>query len=124
MVQKEAAFARFWSVLRDASPPVTLLRTRVVGNSNLVALVRSGKAGDELRQGRDQMVSRRGFNAAHTSGSAGAVAPLSFTLERNAWVPNNPRLPALLYKGVVGLVGDDPASLFEAIFRRNGWPPQ
>jgi hypothetical protein len=31
MVQKDAAFARFWSVLRDASPSATLLRTRAVG---------------------------------------------------------------------------------------------
>ena len=70
------------------------------------------------------MVNRRGFNATHTSGSAGAFAPQRFTLERNGWVPNNPRLPVLLYKGVIRIVGDDPASLFEAIFRRNGWPPQ
>ena len=70
------------------------------------------------------MINRRRLNAAHTSGSAGAVAPQSFTLERNGWVPNNPRLPVLLYKGAIAIVGDDPASLFEAIFRRNGWPPQ
>ena len=70
------------------------------------------------------MVNRRGFSATHTSGSAGAVAPQSFTLQRSGWVPNNPRLPVLLYKGAIRIVGDDPASLFEAIFRRNGWPPQ
>ncbi len=70
------------------------------------------------------MVNRRGFSATHTSGSAGAVAPQSFTLQPSGWVPNNPRLPVLLYKGVIRIVGDDPASLFEGIFRRNGWPPQ
>jgi uncharacterized protein YjlB len=48
----------------------------------------------------------------------------SFILQRNGWVPNNPRLPVLIYKGAVRAAGHDPASLFEALFRRNGWPPQ
>jgi uncharacterized protein YjlB len=40
------------------------------------------------------------------------------------WVPNNPDLPVLFYKKAIKLAGDDPASLFEAVFQRNGWPPQ
>ncbi len=52
------------------------------------------------------------------------VAPQAFILHPNGWVPNNPRLPVLLYKGAVPVTDDDPASLFEALFRRNGWPPQ
>ena len=48
----------------------------------------------------------------------------SFILQPNGWVPNNPRLPVLVYKGAVEITGDDPASLIEAVFRRNGWPPQ
>lgn len=50
--------------------------------------------------------------------------PQSFILQPNGWVPNNPRLPALFYKRAIEVAGDDPASLFEAVFRRNGWPPQ
>ena len=48
----------------------------------------------------------------------------SFVLQPNGWVPNNPRLPVLVYKSAVKAHGRDPASLFEAAFRRNGWPPQ
>jgi uncharacterized protein YjlB len=52
------------------------------------------------------------------------VIPESFILQPNGWAPNNPHLPVLLYKGVIKIAGDDPPSLFEVIFRRNGWPPQ
>lgn len=50
--------------------------------------------------------------------------PDSFILARNGWVPNNPRLPVLFYKNAIKPAGRDPAALFEAAFRRNGWPPQ
>src|SRR5271165_4577870 len=52
------------------------------------------------------------------------VAPQSFVLQPNGWVPNNPRLPVLFYKGAIPIAGADPAALFEVTFRRNGWPPQ
>jgi uncharacterized protein YjlB len=58
------------------------------------------------------------------SRAAGEIEPQSFILERNGWVPNNPRLPVLVYKSAIKARGHDPASLFEAAFRRNGWPPQ
>jgi uncharacterized protein YjlB len=45
-------------------------------------------------------------------------------LQRNGWVPNNPRLPVLIYPAAVAIAGDDPAALFEATFRAHGWPPQ
>src|ERR1700731_2540417 len=54
----------------------------------------------------------------------GSVTPESFILQPNDWAPNNPRLPVLLYKGVFKVAADDPASLFEIVFRRNGWPPE
>ncbi|MFI8222242.1 cupin [Pseudomonas sp. NPDC085632] len=46
-------------------------------------------------------------------------------LKRNDWVPNNPRLPVLIYPQAIELKGsDDPAALFEQTFSANGWPPQ
>lgn len=45
-------------------------------------------------------------------------------LDRNQWVPNNPRLPALIYTCAIAIQGDDPAALFEQTFIANGWPPQ
>lgn len=70
----------------------------------------------------------RAFAAeASSTGSGGgtaAVEPEVLRLERNGWMPNNPRLPVLLYRGAVGAKGDDPASAYESLFTRNGWPPQ
>lgn len=45
-------------------------------------------------------------------------------LERNDWVPNNPRLPVLIYPKAIAIQGSDPAALFEKTFSANGWPPQ
>jgi len=45
-------------------------------------------------------------------------------LERNGWVPNNPRLPVLIYIKAIAVEGSDPAALFEKTFLANGWPPQ
>jgi uncharacterized protein YjlB len=45
-------------------------------------------------------------------------------LSRNGWVPNNERLPVLLYHGVLPAGIADLAEYFERQFARNGWPPQ
>ena len=43
---------------------------------------------------------------------------------RDEWVPNNQRLPVILYRNALAGVGEDPAAAFEEKFRRNGWPPE
>lgn len=49
----------------------------------------------------------------------------SVLLPEHDWVPNNPRLPVLIYRGAVDASGcDETARAFETRFERNGWPPQ
>jgi len=50
--------------------------------------------------------------------------PEALQFAANGWMPNNPRLPVLLYRAAVPISGDDPAAAFESLFQRNGWPPQ
>jgi len=69
-----------------------------------------------------------GFGLAHRSElraeSNGALQPELIRLARNGWVPNNQRLPVLLYRNVLTPAGGDPAAQFEERFQHNGWPPQ
>ena len=62
-----------------------------------------------------------------TSGFAetatGAANVEVLRLGRNGWMPNNERLPVLLYRGVLESKGD-PAASCEQLFTKNGWPPQ
>jgi uncharacterized protein YjlB len=57
-------------------------------------------------------------------GGVTMTEPEVFRLEQNGWMPNNPRLPVLLYRGALAQRGDDRASLLESLFTKNGWPPQ
>lgn len=60
---------------------------------------------------------------AQSPGRAGA-APEVLLLDRNGWVPNNPRLPVLLYRGVIPMQGGDAAAYLETLFQSTGWPAQ
>ena len=57
-------------------------------------------------------------------GSITVHEPEVLRLSRNGWMPNNEHLPVLLYRSVIPVAGGDPAAHFEAVFQRNGWPPQ
>ncbi len=52
------------------------------------------------------------------------LQPDVIQLSKNGWMTNNEHLPVLLYRCAVSIEGQDPAALFEALFERNGWPPQ
>ncbi|MFL6414134.1 MAG: cupin [Bryobacteraceae bacterium] len=54
----------------------------------------------------------------------GEPQPELLKLNRNGWVPNNENLPVLLYRSTVRAASSDPASAFEELFAKNGWPPQ
>ncbi|MCW2393832.1 MULTISPECIES: cupin [unclassified Sphingobium] len=47
----------------------------------------------------------------------------SFLLGKNGWVPNNDRLPVIVYRGVLQGGNSDLAERFEALFAENGWLP-
>ncbi|MDE1156590.1 MAG: cupin [Acidobacteriaceae bacterium] len=56
--------------------------------------------------------------------ASAAATPEILRLQSNGWMPNNERLPVLLYRKALPIAGNDPASLFEKTFEQNGWPPQ
>ena len=45
-----------------------------------------------------------------------------FILTENAWVPNNERLPVIIYREAVPGRGVAAAKRFEKMFEKNGWP--
>ena len=71
------------------------------------------------------VVSGLGLLNAFPSAAAGASSgPEVLQLSRNGWVPNNERLPVLHYRRALGDNAQDRAAALEAMFTRNGWPPQ
>ncbi len=45
-------------------------------------------------------------------------------LEAKGFIPNNPRLPVVLYEGAFSADEEDLATVMEKRFQENGWPPQ
>jgi uncharacterized protein YjlB len=63
-------------------------------------------------------------SSSSTFAGMGVAEPELLRLSRNGWMPNNQHLPVLIYRGAFDITGTDPASIFERVFTRNGWPPQ
>jgi|SRR5262245_36789016 len=53
-----------------------------------------------------------------------SATPKVLQLSTNGWVPNNPRVPVLVYRAAVRVGGRDPAGNVEALFLHNGWMPE
>lgn len=51
------------------------------------------------------------------------LIPENFILRRNGWMPNNERLPVIVYHAAFPAKGDL-ATEMEQAFERNGWPAQ
>lgn len=47
----------------------------------------------------------------------------SFLVPENGWVPNNARLPVVIYRSMLTSDDDDLADRFEAMCADHGWPP-
>lgn len=65
-----------------------------------------------------------GAGASTMQQATAAPAVQTLMLKRNGGIPNNPKLPVLIYPAAVTLAGGDPATAFEQTFKANGWPPQ
>lgn len=66
-------------------------------------------------------VAALGINAA--AGAAPRMEVETLRLSRNGWMPNNDRLPVLLYRRAFD-VSPETADTMERAFERNEWPPQ
>jgi uncharacterized protein YjlB len=78
-------------------------------------------------------MNRRTFNTLAAMAGAGIgarglaaapTAPETLLLKPNGWMPNNERLPVLLYRGAFDPGTKDLATAMESIFKGNRWPPQ
>ena len=61
--------------------------------------------------------SKHGFDAGQTEYEV-------FMLEPHEWVPNNRKLPVVIYRRALVPESGDLAAAFEIRFERNAWPPQ
>jgi hypothetical protein len=51
-----------------------------------------------------------------------AIEPEAILFADDGFVPNNQRLPFVIYRGAIDLIGVvDPEEAIEKVFRRNGW---
>lgn len=78
---------------------------------------------NRMLSGLGLMIPGQALFAAATS-HAGGTPPETLLLSRNDWIPNNDRLPVLVYRGVFAANSSDLAADFEALFERTGWPPR
>jgi uncharacterized protein YjlB len=53
--------------------------------------------------------------------SSTPIQPEEHRFADDGQIPNNPRLPFLVYAGALDISGADPAAEFETVFAANGW---
>jgi uncharacterized protein YjlB len=70
------------------------------------------------------ILSSLGLSRAGKTAAPSTSEPEELHLSRNGWVPNNERLPVLIYRNVIVPVPKRVVSTFEDRFRQNWWMPQ
>src|ERR1700761_7874992 len=88
------------------------------------AIAAGGLAGGLLPAALSRAASDAPGGVSLSAHSVHSVQPETLSFEPNGWIPNNQRLPVLVYRAAVPISGSDPAASFEDAFARNGWPPQ
>jgi uncharacterized protein YjlB len=79
------------------------------------------RADAEIAEGSPSAI---GSSAGASPGRKLSMEPEVLRFTGYGWMPNNLHLPALIYRNALRPHGNDPAAQFEALFARNGWPPQ
>ncbi|EPJ89248.1 MAG: cupin [Pseudomonas sp.] len=96
------------------------------------AAVASLSTSREFNRNRTKASTRRQFSISTLPSLPGTgaltmkqtPAVQTLMLNANSGIPNNPKLPVLIYPAALDVSGSDPAELVERSFTANGWPPQ
>jgi uncharacterized protein YjlB len=77
---------------------------------------------ESLRKGVEKVTGWKRPARGDLRGAVRLRKPNALRFKDDGVIPNNPKLPFILYRSPVSLAGDfDPAAVFEELFARNGW---
>jgi hypothetical protein len=77
---------------------------------------------ESVKEGIEKVTGWKRPSRRDLSNAVKSRKPNSLRFKDDGVVPNNPKLPFILYRSPVSLADDfDPAAVFEELFARNGW---